>query len=436
MHSMNPTERWQSRHLMGASRAAAVALLVFSPLWFNSGCDTSPPPSPAPNQALSAQPATPGTAPARVTPKAMDKPTTPPAKPVASGTGPRWVCDQPQIDFGEVWEGDTVLRNFTFRNAGTETLRIPKIRPHCSCSAADNYTREVPPGGTGTIPFEMKTVNKPDGPVNEYLDINTNDPTNPTPRIYLKGRINAVCNVLVTYDATYERDRAAGKNPSSVEKMKGSFGTIKADDQLERVIKLQNPRPHQPLELTLQSPTDLGRFQLEFTETVPGMEYQLTVRGRPPFPIGQTAVPVSFRTNIPQRPQFVLSLYAFVPPRIQVIPEKIVYDPEKYAGRERPIRIINNGTTPVEVTAIACSEPRYVIALQPRDPAKPQEETIKVTLPDGGYVVPPYGEVIVINTNDPEKAVINIYVLPDLNAQPTPRPPDRPLQMHTIPLGR
>lgn len=420
---------WRNGRGWASALAGATAGLLIAAL---CGCDTrssrpEPPPIPAKPTADSPRPT-------NQTPTPPQPPA--PAKPVVAGPGPRWVCDQPEINFGEVWEGETILRNYQFRNAGTETLKIPKIKPHCSCSAADNYTKEVPPGGTGVIPFQMNTANKPDGPVREYLDLTTNDPTNPTPRIFLTGRINAVCNVVVTYDSLYERDRAAGKNPNSVEKMKGSFGTIKADDQFQRIIKLQNPRPNQPLQLTLQSPTDLGRFHIGFRETIPGMEYELTVEGRPPFPVNQTSVPITFRTNLQERPQFVLFLYAFVAPRIQVIPEKIVYDPERFAGQERPIRIINNGNTPLEVTEISCSEPRYVLALQPRDPAKPQDETIKVFLPGDGYVVPPYGELITIKTTDPEKAVINITVLPDLRAPATPRPPDRPLQMHPVPIHR
>ena len=419
-------------------RRSAALVGIFCWL-LSQGCEKAPPaPSPTPgakpaanaakpvtHQSPAAQPASPSGQPATPTPPSAPNPS-------AAAPGPRWVCDPSVIDFGEVWAGETVQRSFTFRNTGTEVLRIEEPKAQCSCSSADNWTREVPPGGTGVIPFVLKTVNKPHGPLNEYLTIETNDPTNRTTNLWLKGFCKDVCEVTVVYDAIHERDAAAGKPVMPVEKTKGSFGKITANDRLHRILKLRRTNP-EPLALTMQPLPANARFQVQFRETIPGDEYELTIIGEPPFAVGEWNMPIQFTTNIPKRPAYLLYVYAQVPPRLEAIPQKIVYEPKKYAGRERPIKILNHGTTPVQILTAATSEPRYQITRLPPNPAAPEEIGVNVSIPAEGYVVPPYGEMIELTTNDPELPVIRVPVLPTLGPA-TPRPADRPLQLYPVPL--
>lgn len=354
--------------------------------------------------------------------------------------GPRWVCDEPVVDFGEVWEGATIKHDFVFRNAGTEVLKIEKPKAHCSCSTAENYTREVAPGESGIIPFVLKTVNKLNGPLKEYLIIKTNDPSNQSMRVWLKGFVRKVVHAEAVYDALYERDKAAGKVKKPLRKRGNAaagFGRIKSGDGLHRIIKMRNTSGQHPLSLTLQPLPPDSKYQVEFKEVVPGEEFELTVTAEPPIPEGRWRTQIWFKTNVPERPVYRLFASSYVPPRVEVIPPKIVINRKKYPAKERDIRIINNGETPVDVVSIATSEPRYVITLLSRDPAKPNEQRINVVFPGGkGYEPPAYGELIQIKTKGPEKPVFDMWVVPTLQGQRTPRPSDKPLELHPVDLSK
>lgn len=355
------------------------------------------------------------------------------AQPVST-EGPRWLCEQPTLDFGEVWEGATVQRDFTFRNTGTELLKIDKPKAHCTCSTTPNYTKEVPPGGSGVIPFVLKTNNKPHGPINEYLDVGTNDPTTRTARIWLKGFVRDVVDPEVVYDATYEKQKAAGRAPPPVAQMKGAFGRITAGDRLHRVIRLRNTGD-QPLTLAIAPPSPPPPFQVELKETVSGQEFELTIKAEPPIPVGHSSALITLPTNVAARPSYQLWISTYVPPRIEILPPKtMLIDPDNYPQKEREIRITNNGMTPVDVLGISTSEPMLGITLKPRDPGKPNEQVIKIVLPGGeSYRPPPWGEVIEITTNDAEMPTISLSLVPSLSVS-MPRPADRPLVMHPVPL--
>lgn len=352
--------------------------------------------------------------------------------------GPRWVCQQPTIDFGEVWAGETVTREFTFRNVGTGLLEISRIKAHCSCSASDDYTKTVAPGGSGVIPFVLKTTNKPFGPLREYLTVETNDPKTTGTKIWLKGAIRTVVHPEVTFDALGERDRMAGKRAKPLRSGKAvlAFGKIETGDRLHRVVRLRNTSGQHPLTLSLQPIPANSLFQVEFTETTPGEEFELVVTADPPIPTGRPRTRLWFKTNVPGHAEYQLWASAYVPPRVEVSPpERMLLNP-KYAGPERTIRIINNGTTPVAVTSIACSDPAYRFILQPPDPKSPNTQAIKVLFPGGkSYVPPAYGELIEIGTNDWEKPVIRIPVLPYSREAVPPRPADKPLVMHPVPIS-
>ncbi|HVP13045.1 MAG TPA: DUF1573 domain-containing protein [Phycisphaerae bacterium] len=357
----------------------------------------------------------------------------------AAQGGPRWVCDQPIIDYGEIWVDTMVQRQFTFRNAGNEVLKLGKPLARCSCSTAPDYPKEVPPGGTGSITYVLNTNRKPYGQCVEYISFPTNDPVTPKAQVTLKGFIRTALEPEVVYDAIAERDKAEGKVRDPHDRsMEGAlFGRVKATDQLHRIIKLHNTSGR-PLSLTMQPPPPTSLFKVDLKETKPGEEYELTVKVDPPIPVGQLYHILNLQTNVPEQPVYQLYMAAEVPRRVEVIPPtRMLIDQDAYPQSEREIRIINNGSTPVDVVAISTSEPRFDIKLLPRNPAKPQEQVIHIGLPGGtSYRPPAYGELIEVRTNDPEVPIAQIEVVASLTAPPTRRPPDKPLQMYPVELPK
>lgn len=403
---------------MRMSRCSRRNLWLVGVVLLLPACDRKPSPPPQ---------AGPTSPPAQTTPAAAAR--------SAPASGPRWLCEQPILEFGEVWVGTVVQKEFSFRNAGVEALRIKKVSPRCSCSSAPTYPKEVPPGGSGVLTFVLKTDGKPYGPIGEFITLDTNDPQTARPQLWLKGFIKTAFHMEVVADSLDERNKKAGKTTDSHAIEGAGFGKIKTDDRLHRVIKLSNTSG-QPLSVTMQPLQPGSRFKVELQETVPQQEYELTVIGEPPFPPGYSSAQIVLQTNIPEDPRHTIPVNAYVPPRIEVIPpDRMVIDQEMYAQKERKITIMNNGSTPLNVLGIATSEPNFGIVLLPRDPAKPEEQIINIALPGGeSYRPPPYGEIIEIKTDDAEKQLIRITVLPSLNATATPRPPEKPLVLHPVAL--
>ena len=174
-----------------------------------------------------------------------------------------------------------------------------------------------------------------------------------------------------------------------------------------------------------------SRFAASLKEVEPGQIFELTIDGTPPFPPGYSNASVVFKTNIPDQPNYGVALSAYVAPRIEIIPKKIVADNTSKNIKNRTIRITNNGTTPLKVTSVSVSDPNYKVRLKPPDTAQPKETiVIGVVLPEGDYRPPPWGEVIRIATTDAEKPLIELNVLPHLRRPPTKRPLDVPLKFH------
>ena len=63
----------------------------------------------------------------------------------------------PTFAFGSVISGQDVRHVFTLVNERDEPLKIAKVRATCGCTLADDWEREVPAGGTWTLPVTLKT---------------------------------------------------------------------------------------------------------------------------------------------------------------------------------------------------------------------------------------------------------------------------------------
>lgn len=343
--------------------------------------------------------------------------------------GPKWACDELSFDFGSVYAGAVVRHPFKFRNVGNQVLQVLQIKPRCSCSVAESYTRSLKPGEAGIIPFRLNTQNK-EGFLDEWLEVSTNDPARPKMTIRLNGVVKTVCSLEVISDA----GAATAAELKKKAKMRGAFGRIKSTDRLHRVIRMTNKTP-QPLSLALRPiRPSTSRFKADLKEVRPGQEFELTIIGEPPFPEGSTFAALDFVTNISDQPMYTVRVSGYVPPRIEVMPPKIVVGVNSWNIKKRSITITNNGTSLFKVTKVAVSNPDFKLSLQPPDPAKPNKTVINVPLPPGNYRPPPYGEVVRIETTDAEKPVIEIFILPSMTQRRTSRPADKPLTFHLMPM--
>ena len=353
---------------------------------------------------------------------ALVPPVPAPPPPETKRVGPAWYAPKMSTDIGTVWMGTVVPMNFEFKNIGTEPLKILEIKPGCGCTMPQNYTKEVAPGQAGQLPFTVNTMNKPNGPVHLDVKVRTNDPAQPEVQFFITGNVKTVCVF----------DPPGG----------AIFGEAMPDQSLNRTVRMFN-NTGKPLTLELQPIPPNSAFKIDFKEVKPNEEWMFTVSKDAPIPEGSSATVLSFKTNVPEVPVYNVYASCMVQPRIQVAPPKIIVNPVSDQARPWPIRVINNGKTPLNVLSVATSRTDLNVSYAPPGPPTPGladffakksyvTHTINLTLPPN-YAAPPWGELIQIKTDDAEKPVIDVYILPSF-AEPAVRPPEHPLVLTPVPM--
>lgn len=96
--------------------------------------------------------------------------------------------DQDVYDFGSIFEGDVVTRQYTFRNTGTAPLLIINATSTCGCTVPEWPKKPIQPDSTSSIVVKFNSLNKP-GAQSKEVTIFANTFPN-TSKITIKGKVN------------------------------------------------------------------------------------------------------------------------------------------------------------------------------------------------------------------------------------------------------
>src|SRR5664279_1058582 len=77
---------------------------------------------------------------------------------VTNAVGPKIQFAMPVYDFGKMRAGDPVKYTFVFTNTGDQMLILNSVQPQCGCTTAGEWTKQVEPGKTGSIPIQVNTL--------------------------------------------------------------------------------------------------------------------------------------------------------------------------------------------------------------------------------------------------------------------------------------
>ena len=88
-------------------------------------------------------------------------------------TGPMIKFDQKVYNFGTIIQGDTIEHTFTFKNIGTEPLKITSARGSCGCTVPSYSSEAIAPGGKGEVFVRFKSAGKR-GKQNKTVTLLTN----------------------------------------------------------------------------------------------------------------------------------------------------------------------------------------------------------------------------------------------------------------------
>ncbi len=95
--------------------------------------------------------------------------------------------ETPEYDFGKALGGSEIKHTFSIQNIGQKPLKILSVTETCACTASVLSQDKIPVGGTGSISAVL-TVPSGNTQVEESLLVLTNDPTQSTLTLTLKGQ--------------------------------------------------------------------------------------------------------------------------------------------------------------------------------------------------------------------------------------------------------
>ena len=104
----------------------------------------------------------------------------------ADTLAPKAVCPNPDFDFGELENTETVEHDYVIRNEGQLSLEILNVRPSCGCTAASPSQKLIAPGQEGTVHATFGLQNR-SGYQDKSITVTCNDPARPTFVLRLHG---------------------------------------------------------------------------------------------------------------------------------------------------------------------------------------------------------------------------------------------------------
>lgn len=97
--------------------------------------------------------------------------------------------DEEVYDFGSIFEGDVVTKDFSFTNTGTAPLLILNATSTCGCTVPEWPKTAIAPDSTASIKVKFNSLNKP-GDQSKEVTIFANTFPN-TSKITIKGKVDS-----------------------------------------------------------------------------------------------------------------------------------------------------------------------------------------------------------------------------------------------------
>jgi hypothetical protein len=166
---------------------------------------------------------------------------------------PRLVVADGGRDLGEADFGQTRSATVRVSNTGGEPLRLGLASKSCSCGDVVLPEGDIPPGGEGVVTIRWTPAPGKIGPYRLAVELTSNDPDVPRPRLEFTGRIAPLVRML-------PEDRASL-----------DFLTVPVGSEVEREVRLVSSR--------------LTAFDVEVKTTLTGLKTTLTKL--PPDPDGE-----------------------------------------------------------------------------------------------------------------------------------------------------
>ncbi|HTP12540.1 MAG TPA: DUF1573 domain-containing protein [Bacteroidota bacterium] len=88
---------------------------------------------------------------------------------------PKLSVDNMTVDLGTLYNGTTKTGTITLKNIGNQPLKILRVTPSCGCTTVRQPKSELPPNDSDAVEVSFNATLY-HGPVEKYVNIETNDP--------------------------------------------------------------------------------------------------------------------------------------------------------------------------------------------------------------------------------------------------------------------
>jgi Protein of unknown function (DUF1573) len=327
----------------------------------------------------------------------------PAVAPEANRAGPKIQFADPVYDFGRSPANIPVKHTYVFTNVGDETLTLTSVQPLCGCTMAGEFTHEVPPGKTGTVPVQFNGVGS--GVVHKTVNVNSNDKEHPLVALQITG-------TLWTPITLEPPNAALNVSPDST----AATNTIRIVNNTEEMLTLSEPESNQ------------RGIAATLTTTKPGKEFALTVRTLEPWATAGLAGQITIRTSSTNVPPIVITAWVNVQQAVTYYPPVLNLPAGPLPNQQMtPITIMNHSTNTLTLSEPVVSAKDVVVQLVEPQPGKTFTATLSFP---AGFTLPPNQPAeFTVKSSNPKFPLIRVPILQAQMPRPNNVPQARPLPL-------
>lgn len=254
---------------------------------------------------------------------------------------PQIQCEEATFDFGSRDAAESVEHTFLVKNTGTADLEIKKVQPACGCTTAELEKNIIPPGDSAKVAAKLSLAGR-SGEVQKPINIESNDPTNPTLQLLIKGIVSTDFQI----------------SPNTMMLQKDSPQALASASVIVKSLK------NEPFEI-LTSQSESGKLKIRWDKLPDENAYQVTANLEDRYEPGQYGDKITLETNHPTRKQLEVSVLVVVPAPISVAPSKLVLPQETSSPISRTIVLKNPPNSPLTIDKIETPYPSMTSKFEP-----------------------------------------------------------------------
>jgi len=307
-------------------------------------------------------------------------------EPAISGPKLVFVPNSTNHDTGRHKPGETINHTIKYQNSGTEPLELKSVKSDSDNLKIISFDKKLEAGKPGKLECEFQVPKQP-GEFTYKLSLETNDPTKSKAEINLKGITRDYIEVDPPTGVDFSRKVPTNSMPRLATLIYNGTGTVQY--------------------LAVQSNTP--KFEATVKPIRQGPNAMVIVKAKPPFDPGENKGEIGIRTSCKEQPIVKVPVKLFLPPRIEITPEKVKLKKSRRLQRSS-VSIINNGMAPMHILGVTSSNKKIRTQFYPEPDGRSYK--LELILPSG-FSNGPDPDTVTIRTDDKEHGEIVIPITVD-----------------------